>query len=155
MCNKSGLGTKDYLFLQVFSSKILQQHEWQIITFKHEFNVSLQRWSSLTHDVICGDDVTLSGFILVKEETQPTTSVHTPALISLHWMRWRLCRMPCCHGAYYHLHHVHPHHHETLAVTAKWSQRQTGPKAAFLHYYQEKKLLFCSQFWWNFLLFGQ
>lgn len=81
MCNKLGLSTKDYLFLQVFTSKILQQHEWtQIITSKHEFNVSLQRWSSLSHDVICGYDVTLSS--LVREERLPT--VQTAVLISLH-----------------------------------------------------------------------
>lgn len=124
MCNKPGLGTKDYLFPQVFTSKILSQHEWTIMIT----SMNLMFPSSAGQVWVTMSSVAMMSLYLASSWFEKKT----PALISLH-----LCRMPCCHGAYYHLHHVY--HQQTLAVTAKWSRRETGPKAAFLQYYQEKK----------------
>lgn len=130
--NKSGLSAVDNLCLEVFSSKIHQQHEQTLlITSLHEY-VSLQHWSLLHQGksespcqlLLC---CYFSGFVLVNQEKLPTTSIAHYCLNQPTLSKRTPQQVPVT-MTHYHFHYVH-HHHTITIGTAKWSPRGTSSKA--------------------------
>lgn len=70
--NKTGLSPVDYLFLEVFSSIILQQQQQtQLIKSLLEHNVFLQHWSRLNHYVSCCYAITFLALSWVIKRSCP------------------------------------------------------------------------------------